>query len=120
MFLKSFFKKKGNCLLWLMMLCVVIPMIYGCGGNGDDGVVAPPSSQGINGSALKGPIHPGTVTAYKILGGQKDGVLGTAQTDQNGEYTISFQGYSGPVILEVHGEYLDEATGDPNKTNRSK
>lgn len=115
MFLKSFLKKKRGYLLWLLVLCLAITVIYGCGGS-DDGVTYV-SSQSISGNASKGPIYPGTVTAYKVVGGQKDGVLGTAQTDQNGEYTISFQGYSGPVILEVYGQYNDEAstTGDPNR-----
>ena len=111
MFLTSFFQKKGHFFLWLLVLCLIIPLMSGCGGGGDDAL----SLSQISGKASKGPVYPGTVTAYTVIGGEKGPVLGTAETDPNGNYTIEVLGYTGPVILEVSGKYHDEATGDPNK-----
>ena len=38
--------------------------------------------------------------------------LASAPTDPQGNFTMSFGGYSGPVMLSMSGEsYTDEATG---------
>jgi len=86
------------------------------GGSSGNGPGANGSGSGtmgtISGTAIKGPVSGATVTAYAITNGAKGSQLGHAQTNANGDFTMTVAAYSGPMMLEVHGgSYTDEATG---------
>ena len=89
----------------------------GCGGGGGGSSMGPtpppPPAQGtISGTAVKGPVNGGTVTAYAVTGGTMGSQIGTAKTDASGNFSISIGTYSGPVMLQMTGgTYTDEATG---------
>ncbi len=66
----------------------------------------------ISGSAVKGPVAGGMVTAYGMNNGNQGAQLGTATTDSKGDFSMTISGYSGPVMLSMNGgTYTDEATG---------
>jgi hypothetical protein len=66
----------------------------------------------IGGTAVKGPVNGGTVTAYAISNGTAGMQLATGTTDTQGNFTISIGAYEGPVMLQMSGgTYIDEATG---------
>jgi hypothetical protein len=53
-----------------------------------------------------------TVKAYAVDNGTKGRQLGSGQTDASGNFTMTVDAYSGPVMLRTHGgSYTDEATG---------
>ena len=71
-----------------------------------------PGSTILSGVASAGPIASGTISAYQVVNGAKDTLLGTTSTDSNGNYTLNIGSYTGQVLLEVTGgSYKDEATG---------
>jgi hypothetical protein len=97
----------------LLGAALFVVFLVGCGGGGDD-APPPPANAELSGVASKGLIKGGTVSVYKI---NEDGqkveypILGTAVTDDNGEYSITID-YTGPVLVEIAGgHYKDEATG---------
>jgi hypothetical protein len=95
-----------------------LTLFAGCGGE-LNGVTAPAADDGqtqgagiISGSAVKGPINGGTVTAYAVTNGTMGAELASGTTDSQGNYHISIGDYSGPLMLQVSGgTYTDEATG---------
>jgi hypothetical protein len=89
-------------------------MLVACGGGGggSGGGSTSTTTGALGGTATKGPVSGATVTAYAINSGAKGSQLGSAQTDSNGNFTMSVHAYSGPVMLQLHGgAYTDEATG---------
>lgn len=91
----------------VLILCL---LMAGCGGGG--GGSSDPRPAIVSGQAVKGAIAGGTVTAYAIAAGVPGNVLATAITDADGNYSLTIEGYSGPVLLEITGgSFIDEATG---------
>jgi hypothetical protein len=92
---------------------ISILLLTACGGGGGGSAPATPATQTVvKGVASKGLITNGTVNIYALnTDGSKGALLGTGTTDGNGAYSISCGSYSGPVVVEASGSYLDEATG---------
>ncbi len=66
----------------------------------------------MSGTAVKGPVGSGTVTAYAIAGGMMGAQLGSATTDASGNFSVPLGSYAGSVMLQMTGgTYTDEATG---------
>ncbi len=89
-----------------------------CGGGGGGAASVAGGGGGgttVSGVANLGKVTNGTVTAYKLVNGAKGAQLGTATTAADGSFTITFNGYTGPVLFELtptaQSTYLDEATG---------
>jgi len=97
--------------LRLAMVLWSAALLAGCGSSGgSSSVESAPTT--LSGTASKGPISSGVVTAYSVVNGIKSAALGTVQTDSLGHYSVDIGSYSGPVLLEVvGGTYKDEATG---------
>ena len=93
-------------------------MLFGCGGGGGSTLTAPGANPGatgtgmISGTAVKGPVNSGTVMAYAVTNGTKGVELASAMTDSQGNFSMTINGYDGPVMLVMSGgTYTDEATG---------
>jgi hypothetical protein len=88
-----------------------------CGGgsSSSDGgtTVVPPNTNSdtvISGVASKGPIT-GTINIYALTTtGSKSGLLKSG-TITKGQYDVNIGKHAGPMLLEVTGSYIDEATG---------
>jgi len=91
--------------LKIILTVLALTIITACGGGGSA------TTQGsISGTATKGPVSSATVTAYAISNGQIGAKISTAQTDPNGNFTMTTGSYAGPVMLQVSGgSYTDEA-----------
>jgi hypothetical protein len=87
--------------------------LVACGGGGGDGGGGTSATTGIiSGTATKGPVSGATVRAFAINNGVKGSQLGSAQTDAGGNFAMTVDAYSGPLMLQLHGgSYMDEATG---------
>ena len=109
--------RNARSLLAISVAAISAIALAACGGGsggGSDGTGGGGSGgQGtISGTAVKGPVSGATVRAYAISNGGKGAQLGTAQTDSTGNFTMTVEAYSGPLMLQVHGgSYMDEATG---------
>jgi hypothetical protein len=92
---------------------ISILLLTACGGGGGgDSAPAATTPTVIKGVASKGLITNGTVNIYSLnADGSKGALLGTGTTDGSGAYSISCGSYSGAVVVEASGSYLDEATG---------
>jgi hypothetical protein len=65
----------------------------------------------ISGTAVKGPVGGGTVTAYALTNGMMGAQLGSATTDASGNFSVPLGSYAGSVMLQMAGgTYMDEAT----------
>ena len=135
---KKYFSKK-----WMAFILFTFLLASGCGGGGGGESISTNSSGGgststnpsgggstssttseigvISGTAVKGPVSGATVIAYAInANGTRGSQIGSAQTDEQGNFSIPMGNHSGPVMLQMTGgSYLDEATGsqmpmDPN------
>ncbi len=98
----------------LIAALIVIATIAACGGGGGGSpAVDNTSKTTITGIATKGPfVFGSTVSVYAITNNLKGArIKQTATTDNNGSYSADLGSYTGPVIIEVSGSYLDEATG---------
>ena len=81
-------------------------VVSGCGGGGGGSSAADtPNTTSISGTADKGIIAGGTVTAYPVVNGlvERANPLGSDTTDVNGEYAIVVpDSYNGePLVLEI-------------------
>ncbi|MEY2919938.1 MAG: hypothetical protein RL261_1243 [Pseudomonadota bacterium] len=96
-------------------LALAVSLLVGCGGGGSSSSGGGPpvvTTGTLSGTATKGPVSGAAVKAFAINNGAKGNQLGSATTDASGNFTMSMDAYSGPVMLQVHGgSYLDEATG---------
>jgi hypothetical protein len=100
---------------WQVSIIFFITLLAGCGGGGEDGGGSTPTANGsISGTAIKGPVTKATVMAFSIRADGTKGVrLDTAQTDGQGNFSVSVSDHSGPVLMEMtEGHYRDEATGN--------
>lgn len=99
----------------VLALCLLTASLtlFGCGGGGTVGTTASPGTNGtISGMAVKGPVAGANVAAFAVDNGAMGQQIGTAQTDGQGNFTMSVGDYSGAVMLQVTGgTYTDEATG---------
>lgn len=97
-------------------LILVALTLFGCGSGG--GSDEPSGTTKISGVASVTPINGGTVEVFKIVNGVKvTPAIASGKTDANGSYTLSWQSYSGPVLVEVSGgSYIDPATGNTSST----
>jgi hypothetical protein len=89
-------------------------VLTGCGGGGGGGGDSGTSSSTtgtISGTAVKGPVNGGTVTAYRInSNGTRGTQIGTSMTDAQGNFSMQVGDYSGAVMLQLSGgQYRDEA-----------
>jgi hypothetical protein len=64
----------------------------------------------ISGIATKGPIT-GTINFYSLNANGSRGSLFISTKIDNGKYTANIGKHAGPVLIEVTGSYIDEATG---------
>ena len=100
----------------LILLVASLFMLFGCGGESGSVTTPPVNIVGgngmISGTAVKGPIDGGMVTAYAINNGAKSSQLASATTDLQGNFSMTIGDYSGPAMLLLSGgTYTDEATG---------
>ena len=107
--------KLKNLIIYSGLILVVLAL-FGCGGGG--GSDAPSGTTKISGVASVAPINGGTVEVFKIVNGVKvTPSIASGKTDANGSYTLSWQSYSGPVLVEVSGgSYIDPASGNTSAT----
>ena len=86
-------------------------LLAACGGGGASNGAAPTVIKGV---ASKGIIIGGTAKVFALKAdGSKDKELGQDITKADGSYSINIGSYTGPVTVEVSGDYTDEATGQP-------
>ena len=85
-------------MLMLPALLVMLSLV-GCGG-GSDGEKSITST--VSGTVNKGIIINGVVNAYKIVDGliERD-VIATGKTDDTGNYSLTVENYSGPLLIVV-------------------
>jgi hypothetical protein len=96
----------------LFLLIGSLSLLFGCGGAGNNGATAATGSGMISGSAVKGPINGGTVTAYAVTNGTMGAQLASGTTDSQGNYHLSIGDYTGSIVMQISGgTYVDEATG---------
>lgn len=105
--------------LFGLIMFISLAAISGCGGSGGGGgtsATTTPTTSGtvITGIASKGIIKNGAVKVFALKSdGSKGTLLKETSTDVNGFYTADIGAYTGPVLLEASGSYIDEATGSP-------
>lgn len=100
--------------LTTLMFLIASAALTACGGGGGTGTVTPPPppTGSIAGTAAKGPINGGMVTAYALNNGAMGAEITHATTDANGNFSLSMGSYAGAVMLQLSGgSYSDEATG---------
>lgn len=84
-----------------------IAFLTACGGSGGGSPPAPdpdpaPETAVISGTAIKGIIKFGIVKIYGVTNGVKDATpLIEGTTDANGDYSLTVEDYSGPVVIEI-------------------
>ncbi|MBI5870982.1 MAG: hypothetical protein HZB44_08555 [Actinobacteria bacterium] len=111
--MKKFLISK-NLLLLTLVIGLLLAM-FGCGEE-NKSTSAISTSVGeditVSGTAVKGPVEGGMVTAYGMNNGAKGEQLGSATTDAQGNFSMTISDYSGPMMLSMNGgTYTDEATG---------
>lgn len=101
-----------------ILLFIALFTISACGGGGGGG--GTPVATTITGVASMGLIMNGAVAVFALnADGRKGAVIGTGSTDSFGAYNVSIGSYVGPVIVEVSGGYIDEATGQSMSVSAS-
>lgn len=92
-------------------------LLAACGGGdssgdgGGEGGGTPTTDGTLAGTARKGPVASGTVTAFAVTNGAKGALLATGHTDSQGRFTMRVGSYSGPLLVKLRsGTYTDEAT----------
>lgn len=82
----------------LAAVIVSASLLAGCGGSSDSITPATSgSSSSVSGTAAKGIIKQGLVTAEELVGTSWV-TRGTATTDNNGDYTLTMSGYTNGVV----------------------
>ena len=106
--------------LQILISTLTLSLLVACGGGGGGSGVTtattpttPTANNGtVSGTAVKGPVAGGTMTAYAIVNGVMGSQLSSAITDSQGNFQLSIGTYTGPVMLQLSGGiYTDEATG---------
>lgn len=93
-----------------LFVAALLMLTAACGGGGGS------KSTTVTGVAAAGVIKGGTVKVFapysSATGADKKQIGATATTDATtGAYSVNLGSYTGPVIVEVFGNYTDEATG---------
>lgn len=109
---------KFKAMLTLSLLIGTLSL-FGCSGGGSSSATTRQGTSGTNGTtgmisgtAVKGPIIGGTVSAYAVTNGTVGTQLASGTTDNAGNFSLSIGDYAGPVMLQMSGgTYVDEATG---------
>jgi hypothetical protein len=86
--------------------------VAGCGGGGGGGA----ATTTVAGTAMKGLFTEGTVKIFAVdpaTGSQAATPLKTDVLKADSTYSMDIGSYTGPIIIEVTGNYKDEASG-PN------
>jgi hypothetical protein len=84
----------------------------GGGGSGGGTTPPPPVTGTVSGTAIKGPVNGGTMTAYALNNGAMGAKIAVTTTNADGTFSLSMGTYAGPVMLQMTGgTYTDEATG---------
>src|SRR5512147_2948804 len=113
-------QKKLKVMLAITLLIGSMSILFGCGsGGGTNSITTPGDNSGatgtsgmISGTAVKGPISGGTVTAFAVTNGSMGMQLASGTTDSQGNFNMSIGDYTGPIMLQMSGgTYVDEATG---------
>ncbi len=99
-----------NISRYMVLLIAFMFFLTGCGG-GSSASGGGPADTVIGGTASKGIIVNGMVKIFALNAGGSKTLLKTAMTNGEGKYEVSIGKYQGPVMAEVSGDYLDEATG---------
>lgn len=101
--------KNGHIFSLVLAICVLT--LAGCGGGGGGGSSASPAATTtISGVASKGMFKSGKVKVYAVnADGTKGNLLTTGDISPDGTYTVVVE-YTGPVLIEAYGDYMDEAT----------
>ena len=103
--------KNLKTMLVLSLLVGSLSLLFGCSGGGSSGTTPAAGGGMISGTAVKGPVNGGTVTAYAVTNGTMGTRLASGMTDAQGNFQISIGAYSGPVMLQMSGgTFIDEAT----------
>ncbi len=94
------------------VVAVVFGWVVACGG-GAPIKIGTGSSSSLSGKAVKGIVSGGTVTAYRLGSDMARGAaLGTASTDDKGDFALKLSTYAGPLeVVVVGGSYTEEAIG---------
>jgi hypothetical protein len=101
--------KNIRTILALTLVIGSTMFLFSCGGGGG---TTQAGNGMISGTAVKGPIDGGTVTAFAINNGAMGTQLANGTTDSQGNFSLSIGDYTGPVMLQMSGgTYVDEATG---------
>ncbi len=98
--------------LRVLLSTISLSFLVACSGGGGGGTNSSSSTGIISGTAVKGPVGGGTVTAYAVSNGAMGSQLASSTTDSQGNFQISIGAYSGTVMLQLSGgTYVDEASG---------
>jgi hypothetical protein len=83
-----------------------------CGGNGGSSSLPSPIPYGtVKGVAHDNILVGSTITVYQYAGGTKGAALGTATTNNDGNYSLSVQCETSPLLIEATGGYyIEEAS----------
>ncbi len=119
-----------NHLRQIAQICILIfaASLAGCGGGTATTVVVqggggvPAGAGTLVGQGVKGPFAAGAqVQAFTVVNGVKAQLLASGTTDAAGNFDLPVQdsSYGGPVIVEISGTFLDEATGQLQTTGGS-
>jgi hypothetical protein len=100
-------------MLFKSILISVISLILftGCGGGGGiKGTFESYDNIFIKGVVAKGPLKKSTVTVYRV---DTNTTIGSATTNDDGEYSIDIKNYTGVVkVVSQGGSYIDEIDGE--------
>lgn len=97
-----------------LVSAIAIAMLAGCGGGGGgggskNGGSKPAQPVTLSGAAAKGIIKNGVVSIYGVSDGQRGSLLAQGRTSsEDGTYSLTVSGYSGPVIVEISAVESDD------------
>jgi hypothetical protein len=95
------------------VLLIICLFVSSCGGGGgsdnseisnttDNPLPVTNLTTQVNGTAVKGIVKNGTVSAYGAINGKKDITpLATGSTDDQGNYSLTIENYNGPLVIEI-------------------
>lgn len=87
-------------------------LFAGCGGNSGSSSLPSPIPYGtVKGVAHDNILVGSTITVYQYTGGAKGAALGSATTNNDGNYSLSIQCETAPLLIEATGGYyIEEAS----------
>ena len=106
------------------MLVSFMIVISGCGGGGGGGdePAAPQTTPEVSSYTISGTVYDGVLAGAIILVKKPDGtLLGSGTSGSNGDYQITVEDYTGPVVIEVDPDNggIDQDTNSPNRLKLS-